>query len=81
MASGDRVAGLSALALPALVVHGGLDTLVAPSGGARTAELISGARYLLIEEMSHDFVPKAWPAVIEAVTALAADAFGAGRQS
>ena len=76
MASGDRVAGLSELAIPALVIHGGLDTLIAPSGGARTAELISDSRYLLIEEMSHDFVPQAWPAVVEAVTALAADAFG-----
>lgn len=76
MASGDRVAGLSELAMPTLVIHGGLDTLIAPSGGARTAELISDSRYLLIEEMSHDFVPQAWPAVVEAVTALAADTFG-----
>lgn len=79
MASGDRVAGLSELTMPALVIHGGLDTLIAPSGGARTAELISDSRYLLIEEMSHDFVPQAWPAVVEAVTALAADTFGPRR--
>ncbi len=75
MASGDRVAGLSALTVPALVVHGGSDTLIDPSGGARTAELIGDAEYLLIEEMSHDFVPQAWPAVVEAVTALAARTF------
>ena len=76
LASGDRVEGLRALAVPTLVVHGGLDTLIDPSGGRRTAELISGAEFLLIEEMSHDFVPQAWPAVVEAVTALAARTFG-----
>jgi len=75
MRSGDRVAGLSALTVPALVIHGALDTLIDPSGGARTAELIGDAEYLLIEEMSHDFVPQAWPAVVEAVTALAARTF------
>ena len=75
MASGDRVAGLSGLAAPTLVVHGGLDTLIDPSGGERTAELIPDAQYLLIEEMSHDFVPQAWPVVIEGVTALAARTF------
>lgn len=76
MASGDRVAGLRGLAMPTLVVHGGRDTLIDPSGGRRTAELVAGAQYLLIEEMSHDFVPQAWPAVIEGVTALAARTFG-----
>lgn len=75
MASGDRVAGLRGLRVPTLVIHGGLDTLIDPSGGRRTAELIDGAAYLLIEEMSHDFVPQAWPAVVEGVTALAARAF------
>ena len=76
MASGDRVAGLRGLAVPTLVIHGGLDTLIDPSGGRRTAELIADAEYLLIEEMSHDFVPQAWPAVVEGVTALAARTFG-----
>ncbi|MCY4456584.1 MAG: alpha/beta hydrolase, partial [Acidimicrobiaceae bacterium] len=58
--------------VPTLVIHGALDTLIDQSGGARTAELIPGARYLLLEDMSHDFVPQAWPPIIEAVTALAA---------
>ena len=75
MRSGDRVSGLSTLTMPALVVHGGADTLIAPSGGARTAELIPDAEYLVIDEMSHDFVYQAWPPIIEAVTALTARTF------
>lgn len=73
--SGDRVAGLRSLTMPTLVVHGGADTLIHPSGGARTAELIPGAEHLVIDEMSHDFVYQAWPPIIEAVTALTARTF------
>lgn len=73
--SGDRVEGLRALTMPALVVHGGADTLIAPSGGERTAELIPDSEHLLIEEMSHDFVYQAWPPIIEAVTALTGRTF------
>lgn len=72
LASGDRIDGLQQLSMPALVVHGGADTLIAVSGGERTAELIPDAEFLLIEELSHDFVYQVWPTIIEAVTALAA---------
>ncbi len=74
-ASGDRVAGLRGLDVPTLVVHGGSDTLIDPSGGERTAELVPGSSYLLIEGMSHDFVPQAWPVVVEGVTSLVAGSF------
>ncbi len=73
--SGDRAAGLAALTMPALVVHGRADTLIALSGGERTAELIPDAELLVIDEMSHDFVAQAWPPIIEAVTALTARTF------
>ena len=46
--------------LPALVLHGSRDTLIAPSGGRRTAELIPGARYVEIEGMGHDYPPAVW---------------------
>ncbi|MEQ8840438.1 MAG: alpha/beta hydrolase [Acidimicrobiales bacterium] len=74
--SGDRSAGLAGLSMPALVVHGENDTLIHPSGGERTAELIPDAELLVIEGMSHDFVYQAWPPIIEAVTALTARTFG-----
>ena len=73
--SGDRAAGLAALSMPALVVHGENDTLIHPSGGARTAELIPDAELLVLDGMSHDFVYQAWPPIIEAVTALTARTF------
>jgi pimeloyl-ACP methyl ester carboxylesterase len=74
--SGDRAAGLASLTMPALVVHGENDTLIDPSGGRRTAELVPDAELLVIDGMSHDFVYQAWPPIIEAVTALTARTFG-----
>jgi len=46
--------------LPVLVLHGSRDTLIDPSGGRRTAELIPGARYVEIEAMGHDYPPPVW---------------------
>ena len=74
--SGDRAEGLAALTVPTLVVHGENDTLIDPSGGRRTAELVPDAELLVIDGMSHDFVYQAWPPIIEAVTALTARTFG-----
>jgi pimeloyl-ACP methyl ester carboxylesterase len=59
-ADGDRADGLRALTVPALVVHGDRDTLINPSGGRRTAELIPGARYVEIEGMGHDYPAAVW---------------------
>jgi pimeloyl-ACP methyl ester carboxylesterase len=42
------------------VIHGSRDTLIDPSGGRRTAELIPGARYVEIEGMGHDYPPAVW---------------------
>ncbi len=74
--SGDRATGLAGLPMPALVVHGENDTLIHPSGGERTAELVPDAELLVLDGMSHDFVYQAWPPIIEAVTALTARTFG-----
>lgn len=46
--------------MPSLVIHGDCDTLIDQSGGRRTAELIPGARFELIEGMGHDFPPQLW---------------------
>lgn len=54
VASGPRAAGLARLDTPTLVIHGLDDTLIAPSGGERTAALIPGAKLVLIEDMGHD---------------------------
>ena len=58
--------------IPTLVVHGTLDPLIAPDGGARTAELVPGAELLMIEGMGHDLPVEAWQQIISAITAMAA---------
>ncbi len=59
-ASGSREQGLRSVTVPTLVMHGDKDTLIFPTGGRRTAELIPGARFELIEGMGHDYPPQLW---------------------
>ena len=67
IAGGSRVEGLRHLNVPTLVIHGLDDTLIAPSGGERTAELVPGARLLLIEDMGHDRPEPLWAALCDAI--------------
>jgi pimeloyl-ACP methyl ester carboxylesterase len=57
---GSRSEQLATVAVPTLVIHGSRDTLIDPSGGRRTAELIPGARYHEIDGMGHDYPPAVW---------------------
>lgn len=66
-ASGDRSARLAELSVPTLVIHGRDDTLITPSGGLRTAELIPGAHLLLVADMGHDMPEPLWPLITDAV--------------
>jgi len=69
IASGSRTAALSAVGVPTLVLHGGSDTLVDASGGRRTAEVVPGARFVLLEGMGHDSPPQYWDQMIDLVKA------------
>ena len=69
LASGSRADGLRALDVPTLVIHGLDDTLIAPDGGERTAELVPGARLMLVEDMGHDRPEPLWPLLTEAILA------------
>jgi pimeloyl-ACP methyl ester carboxylesterase len=60
MRDGDRADELRRLHVPTLVMHGDRDTLIDPSGGRRTAELIPGARYVEIAGMGHDYPVAVW---------------------
>ena len=60
-ASGRRSEGLAKLTMPTLVLHGLDDTLIAPDGGERTAEIISGAKLVMLEDMGHDLPEALWP--------------------
>jgi pimeloyl-ACP methyl ester carboxylesterase len=73
LSSGSRSADLAALSVPTLVIHGTADTLVQPSGGERTAEVIPDAKLLVVEGMGHDLPPALWPQMIDAVAGHAAE--------
>jgi pimeloyl-ACP methyl ester carboxylesterase len=60
LADEPRAEQLRNVTLPVLVIHGSRDTLIDPSGGRRTAEVIPGARYVEIEGMGHDYPPAVW---------------------
>ena len=66
-ATGDRSGPLAELTVPTLVIHGRDDTLISPSGGVRTAELIPGAHLLLLADMGHDLPEPLWPIITAAV--------------
>lgn len=66
-ASGRRTAALQQLRVPTLVIHGRDDTLISPSGGTRTAELIDGAHLLLLADMGHDLPEPLWPVLVDAI--------------
>ncbi|MFJ9615106.1 alpha/beta fold hydrolase [Streptomyces noursei] len=67
--SGSRADALKELRVPTLVVHGLDDTLIDPSGGRRTADLVPGAKLLLIPDMGHDRPRELWPEIIDALEA------------
>ena len=67
IASPSRADGLRHVTTPALVMHGDRDTLIDISGGRRTAELIPGARFEVIEGMGHDYPPQLWDRWVDLV--------------
>ena len=72
-ASGRRTEKLRAIKTPTLVIHGKDDTLISPSGGERTAELIPGAKYVLVEDMGHDMPKPLWGYLVELITDFVAE--------
>jgi pimeloyl-ACP methyl ester carboxylesterase len=70
----DRTPMLREVRVPAVVIHGADDKLVAPSGGEATAAAIPGARLVLIPGMGHDMPPEVWPRMLDAIEETAARA-------
>jgi pimeloyl-ACP methyl ester carboxylesterase len=67
--AGSRAEALRTLTVPTLVIHGLDDTLIDPSGGQRTAELVPGARLLMVPDMGHDRPRELWETMINAIEA------------
>jgi pimeloyl-ACP methyl ester carboxylesterase len=67
LGSGSRADGLRTLRVPTLVIHGRADTLITPSGGDRTAELVPAANLLMLNDMGHDLPEPLWPLIVDAI--------------
>ena len=67
--AGSRADALRNLTVPTLVIHGLDDTLIDPSGGRRTAELVPRATLLLVPDMGHDRPPELWEGLCDAIEA------------
>jgi len=73
----DRTEALGDVAVPTVVIHGGADPLVTPSGGEATAKAVRGANLVVIEGMGHDNPTELWPEIIGHITENARRAEGA----
>ena len=68
----NRTAGLRRITVPALVIHGLHDPLVAPSGGLAIAKAIPSSRFVGFSGMGHDLPRALWPEFVREIAALAA---------
>ena len=71
-ASGSRTEALRQVTVPFTVIHGDADTLVTPSGGARTAEAVPHAVHVEIGGMGHNLPRPLWPQIMDAIDATVA---------
>ena len=67
-ASGRRTDQLRDIKTPTLVIHGKDDTLISPSGGERTAELIPNAKLVLVDDMGHDMPKPLWGYLVDLIS-------------
>jgi len=67
----NRTADLRRITVPALVIHGLHDPLVAPSGGLAVARAIPGSRFVGFSGMGHDLPRALWPEFVNQIAALA----------
>jgi pimeloyl-ACP methyl ester carboxylesterase len=70
MAQPDRTKQLRQLRLPALVMHGLDDPLVAVSGGLALAQALHHSRFVGFEGMGHDLPRELWPDYAEHISSL-----------
>ena len=76
VAADDRTEGLKDLDLPALILHGTEDPLVAVSGGFATWQALWRARLVLVAGLGHDLPGWVWPTLREEVQLLYREVVG-----
>lgn len=67
LASGSRADHLPSVSVPTVVLHGDEDPLVNISGGRRTAELVPGSEFRVLDGMGHDLPPQYWDRVVDGI--------------
>lgn len=67
LAHGYRKASIASIKVPTLVIHGDKDPFMPVEGGKETAQLIPGAKLLIIDGMGHDMPKEVWPTIIDAI--------------
>ena len=72
MSQPNRTAALCRITVPALVIHGLHDPLVAPSGGLAIARAIPDSRFAGFSGMGHDLPRALWPEFVRQIAALTA---------
>jgi len=58
---------LKSIDVPTLVIHGSADPLMPVKHGIYTAQVIPGAKLLIINELGHELPPAVWSQVVEAI--------------
>jgi pimeloyl-ACP methyl ester carboxylesterase len=65
--NGYRKSLIASIEAPTLIIHGDEDSLMSVEGGKEMAQLIPGAKLLIINGMGHDMPKEAWPKIIDAI--------------
>ncbi|MGU3291566.1 alpha/beta fold hydrolase [Williamsia sp. M5A3_1d] len=63
----DRTAGLRESTMPALVIHGDRDPVIAHSGGEATARALPDAELMIVPDMGHDLARRFWPEILDGI--------------
>lgn len=71
--SPPREQALAGVDTPTLILHGSADTLISPSGGRRTAEVMPNATYVELDGMGHDLPPRFWPIIADHLSDFVSD--------
>jgi len=71
LAQPDRTAALQRLTIPATVIHGLDDPLIAPSGGLALARALRGSRFVGYSGMGHDLPRELWSDMADQIQLLA----------
>ena len=58
---------LKSIDVPTLVIHGSADPLIPVKHGIHTAQVIPGAKLLIINGLGHELPPAVWSQVVEAI--------------